>query len=524
MNEAIAVRIGRSATAPRPRTWDARRRIESAAIAVLAATTLAIGLYRSNSTSLWTDELFSVTLANKPLPILMRQLWSENANMSLYYVILGGWLNVLNHLGVTHPSEWLIRLPSIVFAAGAVVAAYFVAKRIFGTVVGLVAAALVLLNYVFLMEVAQARAYSLELFLQLIGWFLLIRILENPARNGGRLAVTFGVVMALAMYSDLYTALIILAQLAAFGALVAAGSISRARAREALRPAFIASLTLIAGAAPLALDVLMHRAANDWIAVPGLREALTFAGAVAGANPAFGLVLIVGGALGLSIALRRPESEAPDRMSQRASVLLLTTWIAAPFILSWGLSQRPFGMHLFLTRYLIVIVPAICILCAAGLYSLSRSHPNLARVMLVASVVLAATAVPTYYSRVQREDFRAASAWLTQQYQAGDGVACASLGCAFALEYYAPGKLQTGEPGNYVWSDGEFGHVSVDPTSLAAYAQTHNRIFFVYGTAGQSPYIGPDEQWLEANHYRLQDRIETLAGSAGTVTVKLWAR
>jgi len=524
MNEAMAVSIGRAASAPLIRTWEAGRRIESAAIAALAATTLAIGLYRSNSTSLWTDELFSVTLANKPLPVLMRQLWSENANMSFYYVILGGWLNFLNHLGVTHPSEWLIRLPSIVFAAAAVVAAYFVGKRIFGAVVGLVGAALLLLNYVFLMEVAQARAYSLQLFLQLIGWYLFIRILENRDKNPGRLAVAFGVAMALALYADLFTALVILAQLAAFIALVATGSISRARAREAFRPALIATLTLIVAVVPLALDVVTHRVANDWIAIPGLREVLTFAGAVAGANPGFGIVLIVGGALGLGIALRRPESEAPDRISQRAGVVLLMTWTAVPFILSLGLSQRPLGMHLFLTRYLIVIVPAICILCAAGLYSLSRSHLNLARVVLVASVVLAATAVPTYYSRVQREDFRTASAWLTQQYKAGDGVACASLGCAFGLEYYAPDKLEIGAPGNYVWAAGDFGHVAVDPLTLAEYAQTHSRIFFVYGTAGQSAFIGPDEEWLQDDGYQVVASIETVPGSAGPVTVRLWSR
>src|SRR6266446_91399 len=119
MNDAVAASMGRSASAPLGRVWAARGRMDSAAIAGLTAVTLALGLYRSDSTSLWTDELFSVTIATKPLPVLLRQLWSENANMSLYYLVLGGWLNVLERFGVAHPSEWLIRLPSIVFAVGA---------------------------------------------------------------------------------------------------------------------------------------------------------------------------------------------------------------------------------------------------------------------------------------------------------------------------------------------------------------------------------------------------------------------
>lgn len=524
MSDAIAVSAGRPATASVQRTWANGRRIDMVALAGLSAATLALGLYRSNSTSLWTDELFSVSLATKPLPVLLRQLWSENANMSLYYLILGGWLNALNHLGIAHPTEWLIRVPSIVFAVGAVVAVYFIGKRIFNIAVGVVGASLLVLNYVFLMEVAQARAYSLELFLQLIGWYLLIRILENPTRNGGRLGLAFGAVMGLAAYADLYTALVIFAQLATFLALTFAGSISRERAREALRPAVIASLTLILGVAPLAADVLAHGAANQWIATPGLHEVLTFAGAVAGANPAFAVVLMVGAALGLSmIARSRGQGEA-GRLSPRAATIFLTTWIVVPLVLSWGLSHKPFGMHLFLTRYLLVIVPGICLLVAAGLDSISRFHIKVSRLILVASVLVAVTAVPEYYARVQREDFRTASSWLAQQYRDGDGVACASLGCAFALEYYAPGKLEAGDPGQYVWSHGNFDHVSVDPATLATYAQTHQRIFFVYGTAGQSAYISPDEQWLQDHNYRLVDRVVTAAGSAGTVTAELFAK
>ncbi|HEX9097354.1 MAG TPA: glycosyltransferase family 39 protein [Candidatus Dormibacteraeota bacterium] len=515
--------MGRSAAAPLQRAGATRGRIDLVAIAGLTLGVLTLGLYRADTTSLWTDELFTLSLASKPLPVLMRQLWSNNANMSLYYLVLSAWLHIVNLFGLTHPTEWLIRLPSIVFAAGALIAAYYVGKRLFGVVVGLVGAVLLLLNYVFLMEVAQARAYSLELFLQLIGWYLFIRILENPGRKGGRMGLAFGAVMALAVYADLYTGLVLFAQLAAFLVLTVAGSISRERAREALRPAFIAALTITVSVAPLALDVLSHGAANEWIATPGLREVLTFAGAVSGASPAFALALIVGGALGLSIVMRRPQAGESGSVSTRAAIILVITWIAVPFVLSWGLSQHPFGQHLFITRYLIPIVPAICLLSAAGLYSISRTQVNVSRFMLVAAVLLAVSAVPEYYSRVLREDFRTASVWLTQHYQNGDGVACASTGCAFAMEYYAPDKLEADAPGQYVFDAGNFDHLSVDPATLATYAHTHNRIFLIYGTAGQSVYIRPDEEWFQAHNYRLVDRVVTVPGSAGTVTVELWA-
>lgn len=524
MNDAVAATKGRSASAPLQRVWADRGRIDSAAIAGLTAVTLALGLYRANRTSLWTDELFTFILASKPLPVLLRHLWSNNANMSLYYLVLHGWLYLLSLVGITHPDAWLIRLPSIVFAAAALVAAYFVAKRLIGSMVALVGATLLMLNYVFLMEVAETRAYSLQLFLQLVGWYLFIRILENPTRKSGRLGAAFGVVMALAIYADLFTAFVLLAQLAAFLALVVAGSVSRDRVREAFRPAVIASMIIVVGVIPLAIDVLVHGAANQWIATPGLREILTFAGAVAGASPAFALILLAGGALGVAIAVRRPVQGQADGLSPQASTILLIAWIAVPFVLSWGLSQRPLGLHLFLTRYLLVIVPAICILSAAGLYSLSRFNLKLSQVVLIASVLVATTAVPEYYSRVQREDFRTTSLWLSQQYQAGDGVVCASAGCAFAMEYYAPQEMESTAPGNYDWSAGDFRYFPIDPATVATYAQTHSRIFFFYGTVGQRFEIGPDEEWLQDHGYRVVDRVVTPPGSAGPVTVELWSR
>src|SRR5579872_1593752 len=103
MVEGMAVSARRTGVGPQQRTLVASNLFDLAAIAGLGLGTLVLGLYRSNSTSLWTDELFSITLASKPLPVLLRQLWSENANMSLYYLALGGWLHFIERLGIAHP-------------------------------------------------------------------------------------------------------------------------------------------------------------------------------------------------------------------------------------------------------------------------------------------------------------------------------------------------------------------------------------------------------------------------------------
>lgn len=520
MLQGLAVGAARPAEVLRP-LGRLGARIDLIAVAWLTAALVAVGLYRADgTTSLWTDELFSVTFASKPWGVIARQLWGENSNMGLYYVLLGGWIHALDAVGI-HPTELLIRLPSIAFAVGAVLAAYFTASRLLGRTAGLVGAALLLLNYIFLMEIAQARAYGLELFLQLLGWYLLIRILESPA-GSRRLAFAFGLVMALSVYADLFSVLVIGAQLVAFVTVAWIDRAIRARLGSLIQSAAVAGVTTALAIIPIAVDVVIHRAPNDWIPTPGLHTLVTFAGALSAANPLLALLLGLGCVLSVASFARRPSPAQAGALTPRTVVVLLLAWIVVVLVASYGFSHKPFNQHLFLTRYLLPIVPPICFLVAAGLYSLADRRVRAASI--AATLLVALVALPLYYSRVQREDFRLASAWLTQRYQPGDGIACASLGCAFALEYYAPGRMQADSPGNYVWDPGQFGHVSVDQATLAVYAQAHGRVFLVYGTAGMSASIPDDESWLLSHGYTLSDKIVTLAGSAGPVTVELFER
>ena len=61
-----------------------------AAAAVAVAT--GFGLYHLSSRSLWGDEAFSVTLARKPFGEFWHVVAESQTNMSLYYLLLRGWV------------------------------------------------------------------------------------------------------------------------------------------------------------------------------------------------------------------------------------------------------------------------------------------------------------------------------------------------------------------------------------------------------------------------------------------------
>src|SRR6266480_5781626 len=129
---------------------------------LVATVALAFDLYRLATPSIWFDEAFSVELARQPLPLLWHIIFGLEPNMELYYLLLHGWLAVTGVLG-QHSTEFVVRLPSAIFAALSTVVVFLLGRRFLTMPAGLVAAALYLLNDLQLVYAQQGRSYSLQL-------------------------------------------------------------------------------------------------------------------------------------------------------------------------------------------------------------------------------------------------------------------------------------------------------------------------------------------------------------------------
>src|SRR6184192_2575635 len=101
--------------------------------------TLALGfnLYRLGTPSIWFDEAFSVELARQPLPLLWHIIFGLEPNMELYYLFLHAWLSITSFPGL-HPTEFVVRLPSAIFAALSTVVVFLLGRRFLGLAVGLI--------------------------------------------------------------------------------------------------------------------------------------------------------------------------------------------------------------------------------------------------------------------------------------------------------------------------------------------------------------------------------------------------
>lgn len=562
---------------------------------VLAIFVIAIVLnsHLVTSMSLYFDEAMSIETARQSPDVLAGYLWGNQNQMILYYVVLSVWMHLLHAVGITE-SEVLLRLPSIVFAALAVVVLYLLGRRFWGRVAGLTAALLYLLSTEQIFHAQKARAYPLQLLLLMVSWYALLLILSGSDTRR-RVWVTYVISTALAFYAQPYSALVVAAQVLTFTWYAATPGRKGEFARRALVPAFVAIGSVAVLVLPLAADFVLNGQPNEFVPIAHLTDIPNFfirmqlgAPSRQYANAfaeALGVLAVL--AVGVSVLWTVPETSAWLRRLQttrrplpqdanrprtrvtyvppsvrgttaamayvmptqqmtyvppsaRAAAMIayvapgataLVAWLVTPMALAFIATQPYLNLHLFYWRYLVVVIPPLCLLVGMGVSAIRFpvSHRMLALVpQCVLVVVLVAVALPEtvrYYATAEISDFRTPAAWVDAHYATGDEIVCLpGRMCSVPLEYYlttypGPAHLTSSSPGAWLWLSQ--GQVRVDPKYVEAFVAQQPRVFFVEAFFGMSAKQKDQAQqeliWLNSN-----ERL-VAACTALTVSVRLYA-
>ncbi|HEX2179108.1 MAG TPA: glycosyltransferase family 39 protein [Actinomycetota bacterium] len=325
--------------------------------AACAALAMALCLLGLTARSIWIDEAVALRIAQTPgAGVLM----SDGGNMAAYYLLLRGWLQLGDEL-------WLVRLPSVLFTAGAVGLLYLLARRLFESRrIAVAAAVLLAVNSSVVRYGQEARSYAMALFLTVAGWLLLDLALE---RRRLALFVLWGLVNALAVATHLFSVLLVAAQVASL-ALLPRRALSW---KEALAGLGVTA----AGASPL-----LRAAANrggvqiDWIppiSGASFRQVLLFLG---GNNfepssepfPATMVIVVlvvclIGWSAGMWFAVESVLSHGRSRQSWRQGVAL--AWLIVP--LAGAALASATVQPLMVPRFFLGLIPAGCLLLAVAL-------------------------------------------------------------------------------------------------------------------------------------------------------------
>lgn len=516
-----------------------RRQPSALALWSIAVALLAFGLggHLLRTTSLWYDESVSGTLAQLPVDVFWGIIWTKDINMVGYYVVLRDWVDVLHLVGIP-PSELWLRLPSVLFMTGSVVGVLHVGWRFWSPTVGVIAAVAFACSSLVIYDAQQARSYALYVFVLVLGWYALLHLLSAAASDANKRRerprwfwwLAYTVMMALAIYTQLMGAFVVVAQVVAFALLLIMPTEWRLAARKLWLPFTLSLSAIFLLITPVLLNLAQHGkdAASVWLPAATPASLGTFILELANYSLLALLLMIAGVALSVFTA-RASES--------LGLALMLLCGLIVPVLLAYALTQPSLNLHVFWDRYLSSAVMPLCLLTAAGLVAMARRFHN-HRKGIVATVALAgllcgalAVQLPrTYYkSTVQRATWRDPAEWVEARYQQTDGIVCLPRDwCSFPLEYYlnyvlagsGQAHMDADSPGRLDWASGSAVPDSV--TAVAAYSGEHKQgnIFLVVATNGPSAYndiIRADLAWL-TSHRRLVATRHDL-----TVTVYLFS-
>ena len=313
-----------------------------------AALTLLIAGFQLDRAPLWRDELATWSAATRPLPDLWRMLAGIDAVTGTYYLFLHGWIRLFGD------SALALRLPSLLAMAGAAAVTTRLGAKLFSAPTGLIAGLLFAVVPSTSRYGQEARGYAFAALFAVLATLLLVRAVERPGwpRFAGYAAAVFGLGLC-----NLVALLVLAGH--------AAAVIGRRRAALGFAGAVSAAAVLLV---PLvAIGRGQAGVQLDWVPRPGLGDLLALPGSVLQAS-AVGGALVALAALGRALAGGRWPT-----------VLGLSVLLPAGLLFLAGL-VGPY----WVPRYLVVTVPALCLLAAVALCR-TRLAYALAVVLLVAA-------------------------------------------------------------------------------------------------------------------------------------------
>ena len=354
------------ATALDPRSLSATR-VGSLAIdvGVVSAVALVLGVIRLGAPSFWVDETFTALRTEESYADLISGYhW-------LYQSLINAWA------WGAGTSEWALRFPSVLGAALACALLVVLGRQLFDRRVALASGLLLALSPFMVKWSQQARGYTLLAALSVLSMVLLVRAIDRGSRP------------AWAIYGVAFAAVIVWHPIAG-AVLVPAHVVFIAQRRDRAFPHVLLAGIIALGLGGVWAGQILERSTGegdqgiDWLQAPSVELAVRTVLNVSGAG-GVGAILAVVGLVALWQARRRDLA------------LWLTTWAAAPFVLTLlALPLKP----LFLDRYLITAAPAFALLGGVALVWMGRQWRIVAVVLVLGVTVFG---LARWYATVDRD-------------------------------------------------------------------------------------------------------------------------
>ena len=410
------------------------------ALTAIVALAAAVRFYALGSESLWFDEAFSVNVADwNPLYIVMnltdiglRSTDRNIFNLMLHYILLLG------------RSEAMVRAIPAISGVLSVVALYALGKRLFGPLVGLLAAFLLALSPMDVWYSREARAYALLALLGILTAYFMVRALDDDS-SGSWLG--YAILAAMGIYTHSFGMLVF----AALNVFVVLAFAVQRPSRPRIVHWFLAQSLVAITLLPFVRSFATQTSAGwgAWIAekygVPTIKSlAMTmgmFSFSTAYDNSrllyAIGLLVFAAPCLAALTAFSRIRRRAWWAGEGRAIVFALI-YLVIPIGMLFVASQFT---PLYLERYLLPFLPPYLLIIGCGLQAIRR--PDWRILVMIAILIVTVPALLAVYQPGQKEDWRGAAAYVSSAgIHEGDMIVFYDAYTSIPFNYYYRGNGQ----------------------------------------------------------------------------------
>jgi mannosyltransferase len=375
-------------------------------LAIVVGMGVCLDLHRLDVQPFWLDEAISESIGLSSGSAFVKLAFARETNMAFYYVVLHSWLTLV------HPSDFTVRLLSVICAVAALPMLYVLATKLFDERVGVAAALLLAVNPTFVSYSQEARSYSLAVLLSLISWSTFIDCAREPTRLD---RLKYVAATTLAVYTHNLAVLIVPAQ----GLTLLYIQREWSKRRPLLLAMSLVGFLLVP--IPI-LTAYWYSGGEQWIAkkigVPGLaslREvAVTFAGGIA-PPPVRQRSLEALTALGFAMFLANWIKGLGQPTFRAVGYACAAIALVVPIVLLMCISQ---AIPLFIVRYLLICLPFYILIVAAGWCQFG--DPRIAASGVALLVLLNLWADQTYYSYSARPNWRQAISYVSSTVRDGD--------------------------------------------------------------------------------------------------------
>jgi len=352
---------------------------------------MAFELARGAKDSMWLDESFSFAVAKRPLGSFLEFVWSQEANMGPYYLVLWGWIRL-------DDGDLWIRALSALFTVAALWGIWLLVRRWSGQVVAAVAVGVFVFTPYVLSWSMQARSYSMAM--AFTAWSMVFA--DQMMKQKGRWpSVVFGAMVGLAVATQISTVFVFVGVVLAIWLLVPTW--------ETTRKLALAGIAAMATFAPFAFAAISNPDHASWI--PRLTPSVFWTELTSATSGPLWALLIGSGWVCLIVASFRDARFRPYLIALAGSVsgvlvlVMVSVWL------------KP----MFINRYLIGCLPLAVIAAVGGWSALwPRRWP------IVAGAVIGISALTLGVSfertRPTLEDYRSAAAIVESSMQPGDAI------------------------------------------------------------------------------------------------------